>query len=293
MIRSMTGYGIGEYSNNDYNVKVEIKSVNNRYNDITIRMPRHLSYLEERIKKVIKDEISRGKVDVYINIDYINQSEVEVHVDKALAKAYKQSLENLVIDLNLNEKPRLHNILGLTDVVKIERKTIDEDQIWNILKEALNISLLSIVDMREKEGLELKKDLLLKIEIVESYTKKIEDRAPKVVLEYKDKLRDRLKTLLDESIQLDEDRLTNEIVFFADKSSIDEELVRLNSHIKQFISILEEDDTIGRKLDFLIQEFNREINTIGSKANDISITKYVLELKAELEKIREQIQNIE
>lgn len=293
MIKSMTGYGIGEYSDESYKVKVEIKSVNNRYNDITVRMPRHLSYLEENIKKIIKDKVKRGKVDVYINLDYINESEVEVHIDIPLAKAYKESLENLVTELNLDDKLRLNNILGLSEVVKTKRKTIDEDQIWTILKEALSIAVINIVDMRAKEGLELKKDLLSKVDIVESNLIKIKERAPLVVLEYKYKLKERLNTILDENIQLDEERLSNEVVFFADKSSVDEELVRLYSHIGQFKSILEEEDLVGRKLDFLIQEFNREVNTIGSKANDITITKYVVELKAELEKIREQIQNIE
>ena len=289
----MTGYGRGEFSNDQYKFKVELKAVNHRYNDILVKMPRHIGYLEESIKKMIKEKISRGKVDVYINLEYINESAIDVKVDIPLAKSYKLALEGLVRELGLEDNVRLSNILNISEVVKTERKELDEDLIWNILKEAVTIALENITSMRVTEGMELKHDILGKLVNIETSVKAIVERSPNIVIEYKDKLRERINNLLDDNITLDEERLSNEIVFFADKSSIDEELVRLNSHIKQFRSILDEDESVGRKLDFLIQELNREINTIGSKANDIVITKYVVELKAELEKIREQIQNIE
>lgn len=293
MVKSMTGFGRGEVSNEFLKFKVEIKAVNHRYNDVLVKMPRHIGYLEETIKKVIKEKISRGKVDVYINLEYINESAIDVKVDIPLAKSYKIALENLTKELQLEDSVKLNNILNISEVVRTERKEIDEDLVWTTLKESLNIALENILAMRVAEGNELKNDILFKLENIERFVHSIEERAPNVVLEYKVRLKERIDRLLDEGTSLDEDRLGNEIVFFADKSSIDEELVRLHSHIKQFNTILNEEKLVGRKLDFLIQEVNREINTIGSKANDIIITKYVVELKTELEKIREQIQNLE
>ena len=293
LLKSMTGYGKGEYENELYRFTVEIKSVNHRYNDILVKMPRHISYLEDTIKKRVKEKISRGKVDVYINLEYINESAVDVKVDIPLAYSYKLALEDLRLKLNIDDNIRLNNILSMNEVVKTERKAVDENLIEDSLLNSLHTAITNITQMREKEGEELKQDMLLKLGNIQNYLETIQERSPSVVMEHKEKLRERINELLDNSVAIDEDRLSNEVAFFADKSSIDEEIVRLKSHIKQFKSILDEEDSVGRKLDFLIQEFNREINTIGSKANDIIISKYVVELKAELEKIREQVQNIE
>ncbi|WMM26762.1 YicC/YloC family endoribonuclease [Tissierella sp. MB52-C2] len=293
MVKSMTGFGRGEFSNELYNLKVEIKGVNHRYNDIIIKMPRHISYLEEKIKKIIKKEIHRGKIDVYINLDYINESAINIKVDVPLARTYKSALEHLSTELNLTEGVKLFNILGLSDIIKTERKELDEDIIWSCLKEALDIAVKDIMSMKELEGEELKEDMLSKLHTIENIILDIEERSPLVVLEYKDRLRERIRELLDKEINIDEDRITSEVVIFADKCNINEEVVRLKSHIKQFISILNENNSIGKKLDFLIQEMNREINTIGSKANDVLISQRVVEAKAELEKIREQVQNVE
>lgn len=289
----MTGYGKGEAASELYKFKVEIKAVNHRYSDISIKIPRHISYLEEKIKKIIKDKISRGKIDVYINLEYISESAIEVKVDIPLAKAYKEALDSLTEELNFNDEVRLNNILSISEIVRTDKKELDEDLTWNTLKEALDIALENILNMRIAEGTELKNDIMKKLDNIEREVNLIAERAPSVVLEYKERLRDRIKNLLDDNVSLDEERLCNEIAFFADKSSIDEEIVRLYSHIKQFRAILNEKNSVGRKLDFLIQELNREINTIGSKANDIVIANYVVNLKSELEKIREQIQNIE
>lgn len=289
----MTGYGKGEYENELYKFVIEIKSVNHRYNDILVKMPRHISYLEDKIKKNIKDKISRGKVDVYVNLEYVNESAIDVKVDVALAKSYKEALEGLTGDLGMEDNVRLNNILSMNEVVRTERKSVDEDLIEDSLLNALNIAIINITEMRENEGRELKNDMLIKLDNIKNNLEVIKERSPSVVLEYKEKLRDRINELLDNSLAIDEERLSTEVAIFADKSSIDEEIVRLESHIKQFKNILEEEDSVGRKLDFLIQEFNREINTIGSKANDIVISKHVVDLKAELEKIREQVQNIE
>ena len=293
IIKSMTGYGRGESIKDSYRIKIEIKAVNHRYNDISVRMPRHISYLEESVKKLVKEQISRGKVDVYINLEYINESAIEVKVDIPLAKSYKRELENLIKELNIEDDVRLSNLLNISEIVKTERKELDEDLIWDCIKESMAIALENMLIMRGKEGIELKADIIYKLENIENSIFYIVDRSPSVVIEYKSKLKERINDLLDNNISLDEDKINSEVAFFADKSSIDEEIVRLKSHIKQFHNILEEKEPIGRKLDFLIQELNREINTIGSKANDVVISKYVVELKSELEKIREQIQNIE
>lgn len=293
LVQSMTGYGMGEYENELYRFKIEIKSVNHRYNDITIKMPRHIGYLEENLKKTVKGRINRGKVDVFVNLEYIKESAVDVKVDIPLAKSYKAALEELVDVLELGDKLRLNNILSLSDIITVEKRDVDERLITQSLERALDMALENISHMRIIEGQELKKDILVKLDNIQEELINIEERSPMIVLEYKDKLRERIKDLLDNNASLDEERLSNEVAFFADKSSIDEEIVRLKSHIKQFKSILDEEDPIGRKLDFLIQELNREINTIGSKANDIIISKCVVNLKAELEKIREQVQNIE
>lgn len=289
----MTGYGKGEYENELYRFKIEIKSVNHRYNDISIRMPRHILYLEETIKKAIKEYILRGKVDVFINLEYVNNTAVDIDVDINLGRAYKIALEDLKKELGLEDNIRLNNILGVPEIIKMEKKDIDEELILDSLNKSLHIALEEINHMKVSEGKVLKKDILTKLDTIEENLNMIENRAPKIVLEYKSRLSQRIKELLDNNTLLDEDRLNNEVAFFADKSSIDEEIVRIKSHIIQFRSILDEENTVGRKLDFLIQELNREINTIGSKANDETITKQVIELKAELEKIREQIQNIE
>ncbi|MEY8415687.1 YicC/YloC family endoribonuclease [Tissierella praeacuta] len=293
IIKSMTGFGRGESSNEVYNFKVEIKAVNHRYNDIVVKMPRHISYLEENVKKIIKTEINRGKIDVYINLDYINESAIDIKVDIPLAKSYKDVLEKLSEELELEENIRLFNILGLSEIIKTERKELDEDIAWTCLKEALNMALRDIMNMKVVEGEELKNDMISKLDRIETIVLEIEERSPLVVLEYKGKLRERIGELLDKDINIDEDRIASEVAIFADKSNINEEIVRLKSHVKQFLSILNEKDAIGRKLDFLIQEMNREINTIGSKANDMLISQNVVEIKSELEKIREQVQNIE
>src|SRR5699024_2378134 len=258
-----------------------------------IRMPKHISYLEEKIKRIIKNEIKRGKIDVFINLEYLEDSAMDVKVDIPLAKSYKSALNELILELDLKDYVKLNNILHMDNVINSERKDVDEEEIEDCLKKAINIGLEQMVNMRMAEGKELKEDMILKLKNVEENLIFIEKRAPNVVLEYKEKLSERIEELLNDDIDLDEDKLNNEVAFFADRSSIDEEIVRLKSHIKQFYLILEEENSIGRKLDFLIQELNREINTIGSKSNDISISKLVVDIKSELEKIREQVQNIE
>lgn len=293
MIKSMTGYGKGEAENGLFRLKVELKSVNHRYLDINIKLPRYLIYLEEKIKKVIKENLSRGKIDVFINLDFINQSSIDVKVDVPLANSFKQALDSLITELGIDDKVRLSNILQISDVIKTEKKDLDEDLTWETLQSAVEDALASISQMREYEGEQLKNDILLKLNEIELLINKIELRAPLVVEEYRNKLNERIKTLMDDSNFVDYDRLALEVAIISDKSSIDEEIIRLGSHVNQFRDILNQNSAVGRKLDFLIQEFNREINTIGSKSSDSDIVNSVVDLKSAVEKIREQIQNIE
>lgn len=290
---SMTGYGKGQYANDMYRFKVEIKSVNHRYMDINIRSPRQIAYLDESIKRQVKKVLSRGKIDIYIHMDYLKESEVDVEVDNDLAVSYYNAMLEVKKSLNLSSEIEVKDILNVSDVIKTKKKEIDEDDVWQVLERAFTLALDSIVEMRKNEGDELKENIAIKGDNIEKLIKTIEMRSPVVVLEYKRKLNERIKELLEDDIEVDKEKLSTEVAFFADKANIDEEIVRLKSHLKQLYSILKEETPIGRKLDFLIQEFNREINTIGSKSSDNIVTSNVVELKSEIEKIREQIQNIE
>lgn len=293
MIKSMTGFGRGESGDHSRAFTIEVKSLNHRYNDIIIKMPKYLTYLEEDIKKVIKAQVNRGRVEVYISMEYVNESDTEVRVDVPLAKSYKKVLEELNNELELGTSLTLDMITSFPDVLKTKKREEDEDTLWAALKPGLESAINKMVEMRKQEGLELAKDIEKKAESIKQLAKEIEVRAPKVIIEYKEKLWSRINTLLDEKYEIDENRLANEVAFFADRSGIDEELVRLYSHISQLTESLTTQNPIGRKLDFLIQEMNREANTIGSKVGDVEITNRAVEIKSELERIREQIQNIE
>lgn len=293
MVRSMTGFGRGENSDNFRQFTVEIKSVNHRYNDIIIKKPKHLNYVEDMVKKLIKSKVNRGRIEVYINLEYINESDTLVKPDVSLAKSYKYALQDICDELNIEKDISIDTLTRFPDIVKIEKKEEDEDEVWLCLKCAVERALEKMIFMRIKEGKELAEDITNRSKKTENIVNEIEARSPKVVLEYKEKLSNRIKEILEDKFEVDENRLTNEVAFFADKSSITEEIVRLYSHLNQLAETLKSDASVGRKLDFLVQEMNREINTIGSKVGDIDITNKVVEIKSELEKIREQIQNIE
>ena len=287
MLKSMTGFGRGESRNTDYNFNVEIKTVNHRYNDIIIRMPKHLNYLEEQIKSIIKSKINRGRVEVYIELEYSSESNIDIRIDMPLAKSYKSQLDSMMEELNIEDKVKLIHMLMFPEIIRKEKKEIEEDVLWQSLETALEIALDNVVNMRIKEGAILKKDMENQISKIEEDLLKIEERAPIVVIEYRDKLENRIAELLDGKIKVDEDRLNYEIAFFADKSDINEEVVRLKSHSNQFLDSLNESESVGRRLDFILQEMNREINTIGSKSDDLTISNCVVNIKSKLEKIRE------
>lgn len=292
MIKSMTGFGRGEAQQEGKKFVVEIRTVNHRYSDIFLKMPRNLSFLEDKVRDLIGRNISRGKIDVFVTYDDSGIDSKVVQIDHALAKAYIQALMQARDIYGLRDDLSASLLTRIPDVMKVEKPEIDEEIMWMLLKEALENSLESLLSMRKNEGRGLKDSVFEKLSIIEGNLDEIKKRSPDVVAEYKAKLNARIKDLLDQA-NLDEARLATEVAIFADRCSIDEEIVRLGSHIGQFKEALGLQQPVGRKLDFLVQEMNREINTIGSKANDLMITRNVVEVKSEIEKIREQIQNIE
>jgi uncharacterized protein (TIGR00255 family) len=293
MVRSMTGFGRGTFSDSGKEFNVEVKSVNHRYIDFYIKLPRQIAFLEERVREIVSKSIYRGKVDIFISFEDRSEDSKSVTLDEALADAYIQAIEKLKEKYNLADDLSVSLVSRLPDVLRIEKNEDDEEQLWKVLNNALEVAISSLIQMREKEGNELRDSLLQKADNMQDIIKHISERSPEVVSEYKLKLENRIKDLLNQQT-IDENRIAMEVAIFADRCSIDEELVRLGSHLSQLRDILSiQQQPVGRKLDFLVQEINREINTIGSKSNDIIITKNVLELKSETEKIREQIQNIE
>ena len=291
MIRSMTGFGRGSYENEGREYLVEVKSVNHKYCDINFRMPKIFSGIENKLRKLIEKYLSRGKIDIFIDFQNYSDSGNNIKFNKELAKAYIKNLKELGEETGINSEISVVDISKMSDIFKKEDNT-DEELIYNELSIALNEALKNIVTMKEIEGEKLKIDLEARIEEVFEKINQISNFSSGLVQEYIVKLKSRVKELMDTE-SLDENRLLQEIVIFSDKSSIEEELTRLKSHVEQFKRLIKESSPIGKKLDFLIQEMNREINTIGSKANSLQITNLVIEVKTELENIREQIQNIE
>lgn len=289
----MTGYGRGENVKDSRKFTVEIRSVNHRYNDITIKMPRAMNYIEDIVKKKLTQQISRGKTDVYIFFETLSKDDINISLNEALVDAYIEKLSYIKQKYDLKDDISLSLLMGIDDIVTVEKNIIDKDIIIETLMPAVDTALTEFIKLRQTEGMALKKDIIVKLENMINLVNQIKDRSPKVVIEYRDKLQTRLNELLTGNNQIDELRLITEITIFADRCSVDEEITRLLSHINQVKSILDEQEAVGRKLDFLVQEMNREANTIGSKSNDIEITQITVDLKSEIEKIREQIQNIE
>ncbi len=291
-VRSMTGYGRGEHIAEERKFTVEMKSVNHRYNDMTIKLPRSLASLEDKIKKRIMRDVFRGKTDVYISFETFSAADVEVKLNEALAAAYLEKLNLLEERFGLQGESKLELVAKFPDVVTVEKAQQEEEVIWEALLPALDEAVEKFVAMRQTEGENLKKDILLKGERIKTLVAEVKERSPLVVVEYQEKLNNRLKDLMG-GVDVDPQRIATEVAVFADRGCVDEEITRLESHLVQLKDILEGGGQVGRKLDFLVQEMNRESNTIASKANDIQIVKATIELKSEIEKIREQIQNLE
>ena len=293
MAISMTGFGRGEYKDENLSFVVECKTINHKYTDINIRLPRKISFLEDKIRNFVKDYVKRGRVDLYIKLESLNNNDSTLKFDEGLANQYYNILNDIKNKFNLSDDITVMNIAKFPDIVKIEEKEEDESIIWNSLSKALEDCLTKLKDMREEEGAKLSSDIKMRCDLLKNYVEEIEKYSYNVVIDYKEKLRNRINELLEGTIEIDENRLVQEVAIYADKSSITEETVRFKSHIVQLKKTIDKKDSIGRKIDFLIQEMNREINTMGSKSSDLNITNLVVEVKSELEKIREQIQNIE
>ena len=292
MLRSMTGFGRGEYIGKLKQVTVEIKAVNNRFGEVQIKLPYQYTSLEESVRRYILNQVSRGRIDVFIKLKDTSQRSRELQVDKDLAVTYHKALEELAAIIGIPCEVNVQQIAQFPDVLSMCEMDEELEAIWQDIQPALQAAVSALLEMREKEGQKLKEDLFARLQILQQIRGHISEKSPRVVQNYREKLNIRLQELMVED-HIDEERLALEVALFADKCNIDEELVRLNSHFLQFAQNLEEDIAVGRKLDFLLQEINREVNTIGSKANDLEITQAVVELKSELEKIREQVQNIE
>jgi len=291
-MKSMTGYGRGECTMYERKFTVEIKAVNHRYNDITVKLPRAIMGFEDEIKKAISKKVFRGKLDVFVNFESFSQEDVNISVNEPLAKSYTETLRKLKSDLQLEGDVTIEMVSKFPDVITVDKNISNENtenEIRECLMKAVEDATDAFVAMREVEGETLK--IIEKVAFVNDALQKIEERAPFVSKDYRARLEAKLADL--DEIQVDESRLLTEVMLFADKACIDEEITRLHSHISQMYSIVEESVPVGRKLDFLVQEMNRETNTIGSKSNDIQITNHVVDIKSEIEKIREQIQNIE
>ena len=291
MIKSMTGFGRGKYETNGRFYTVEIKSVNHKYSDISIRMPKFLNSFENEIRKTITNNITRGKIDVNINFENYSSEGNIIHFNTELAKEYVKGLKELAEATGINCELNAIDISKMPEILKVDTEE-NEDIIKEELMIALNEAIQNFVKMRETEAQKLIEDMKIRIEFVEQNVKEIEEFSSYLVQDYMKKLELRVKELMENNI-VDENRLAQEIVIFSDKSSIEEELTRLKSHINQFKDFTKGTSPIGKKFDFLIQEMNREVNTIGSKANCLDITNRVIELKTEIENIREQVQNIE
>ena len=289
---SMTGYGRGAASLEGRELTIELKSVNNRFLDIGMKLPRQLSFLEDGLRKLLNDALSRGHVDVFVNYRNLRSDAKTVRVDEALLKAYLTSARESAKALGLTDDLTLSRALTLPDVTTILPADEDQQTLIQLGKQVMTEAIENLKAMRHKEGERLKLDLSARMDTMTGYASVIEKRAPAVVDEYRTKLTARIEELLGET-EVDRARLATEVAIFADRAAIDEEIVRLNTHLVHFRELLEAEEPVGRKMDFLVQEMNRECNTIGSKANDAELTSIVLLCKAEIEKLREQIQNIE
>ncbi|MBP1590916.1 MAG: YicC family protein [Oscillospiraceae bacterium] len=292
MIRSMTGFGRERMVLGGRDILVEIRSVNNRYNELSIRLSRAYLYLEEPLKKLVQEYISRGKTEVSVTVTNISAPDTTIAVNTSVAKGYVDALRKANEELGLMDDLSLSRITHFQDIFTVVKAADDEDQMWNDVKTVAEAALKKFVSMRENEGARMKEDVLGRLLTIEQMVGVIEERAPETVAVYREKLFAKLSEVLADKA-VDEQRVLTEAAIYAEKIAVDEETVRLRSHIEEFRAILEKEDIVGRKLDFLVQEMNREANTTGSKAQNIDIIKTVIGIKSEIEKIREQIQNIE
>ena len=292
MIKSMTGFGRYEISEGERKFTVEMKAVNHRYLDVSIKIPKKLSFFESAVRNMLKKYIERGKVDVFVTYEEYTQNNVCIKYNKDIAEEYMKYLDQMAGDFSLENDIRVSTLSRYPEVFTMEEQTMDEEELWRELEQAVQGAAENFVEAREAEGENLKEDLIGKLDAMAVHVDFITDRSPHIIKEYKEKLRAKIQELLEDT-RVDESRLLTEVTIFADRVCVDEELVRLRSHIAQTKEALLAGGSVGRKLDFIAQEMNREANTILSKTTDIEVSGHAIELKTEIEKVREQIQNIE
>ncbi len=292
MIKSMTGYGRAESVIDGMSISVEIKSVNHRYFEFSARVPRAYGFLEEKMKAFTNSLVARGKIECYVSVENFEEADTEIIVNHSLAEGYLKAVREISDRLSVDGDISAYSLSRFPDVLTLHKTPDDEEKIWNAVKSVAGEAIDKFIKMREAEGEKLKKDILSRADYIIECVEFVEKRSPETVKEYNEKLKQRMKELLSDA-SVDETRLLNEAAIYADKVAVAEETVRLRSHISQLRAFTDSDEAIGRKLDFLVQEINREANTIGSKAQDVEIAKRVISIKAEVEKIREQVQNIE
>ncbi len=292
MVLSMTGFGRGRVTTQDFNITVEIKSVNHRYFEYSSRMPRSFQFLDDTLKTLCQQKISRGKVEVSVQYEDTSSKSIELAVNEAYADAYISALHKFAKDYKLKDDIKASAIVGNTEIFTVKKRDLDEDAVKSAVVEATTEAIENFINARAVEGQRLVDDVKARAEFILSQVEFVEQRSPQTVREYREKIEQKIKELIGD-VQVDEQRLLTETAIYADKIAVAEETVRLRSHIASLCALFEEGGVIGRKLDFIVQEMNRETNTIGSKAQDVDITKTVVEIKSEIEKIREQIQNIE
>ena len=292
MIKSMTGFGRYEISEGERKFTVEMKAVNHRYLDVSIKIPKKLSFFESAVRNMLKKYIERGKVDVFVTYEEYTQNNVCIKYNKDIAEEYMKYLDQMAGDFSLENDIRVSTLSRYPEVFTMEEQTMDEEELWRELEQAVQGAAENFVEAREAEGENLKEDLIGKLDAMAVHVDFITDRSPHIIKEYKENLREKIQELLEDT-RVDESRLLTEVTIFADRVCVDEELVRLRSHIAQTKEALLAGGSVGRKLDFIAQEMNREANTILSKTTDIEVSGHAIELKTEIEKVREQIQNIE
>lgn len=292
MLKSMTGFGRAQKEIDGYVITVELKSVNHRYFEFSSRVPRQYGFLDEKLKSYINGKVSRGKIECYVTIEALNTDTADVVVNHTLATAYVNALKEIAETYELKDDFGASTISRFPEVLVVRKSDEDEEKLWGYVQEVCSEAIDKFIAMREVEGSKMKDDIYSRGQFILDCVSYIEERSPQTVKEYNDKLVERVHELLGD-VSLDESRILQEVAIYADKVAVAEETVRLRSHIEQLNAFISSDEPVGRKMDFLVQEINRETNTIGSKANDVDIARKVVDIKAEVEKIREQIQNIE
>lgn len=293
MVISMTGYGRSKIDHADFSITVEVRSVNHRFKEVSVRLPRQLLFVEDKIKKIINDYVRRGRIDVFVTVEGEKFNKRRLDVDWDLMQQYVHAMNQAKKTFHLSDEINLQELVHFPDLFIVTEIENNEDELTDMLLETTRKALANLYEMRKTEGQSLVNDVKNRLEIIDTMLNKLSHFTPEIIHNYRNRLTRKVKEFLDGSLDIDEAKILTEVAVYAEKSDISEEITRLRSHVEQFLGIIHSNESIGRKLDFLVQEMNREINTIGSKSNDVHISQQVVDMKSELEKIKEQIQNVE